>query len=85
MSRQSDPPMENEQKENKRARQIALIGLVGTVLTVCGGVAGALIGGIAVVGFVLEGMRIAMTATPRSGRKVTTERMGQLISVRPRT
>jgi hypothetical protein len=40
-----DKQVETGKKDEKHARRAALIGLVGTLLTVCGGLSGALIGG----------------------------------------
>ena len=37
--------MDNENKQQKSSNRLAIIGLVGTILTVCGGISGALIGG----------------------------------------
>jgi hypothetical protein len=41
--------MDSEKKQQKSSRQAAIIGLVGTILTVCGGLSGALIGSIVTI------------------------------------
>jgi hypothetical protein len=41
--------MENENKQQKPSNRVAIIGLVVTILTVCGGISGALIGGVTTI------------------------------------
>ncbi|MCX6035709.1 MAG: hypothetical protein NTV38_12150 [Chloroflexi bacterium] len=65
--------MDSEKKHQKSSRQAAIIGLVGTILTVCGGLSGALIGGIATLYKVeREAQQIAIAA-PQSDRPLSVD------------
>jgi hypothetical protein len=58
--------MEPENVRQKSSRRTAIIGLIGTLLTVCGGLAGALIGGVTTIYRIQrEAQKIAIAA-PKS-------------------
>jgi len=65
--------MDSQRKQQKSSRQAAIIGLVGTFLTVCGGVSGALIGGVATIYKIeREAQQMAITA-PQGDRSLTVD------------
>jgi len=58
--------MDSEKKNQKLTRNKAIIGLVGTILTVCGGLTGALIGGITTIYKVERQTQQIAIAAPQS-------------------
>lgn len=63
--------MESEKEKQKTSSRVAIIGLIGTLLTACGGVAGALIGGLTTIyQSRLEAQKIAIAA-PQSSQPLT--------------
>ncbi|MBE3038826.1 MAG: hypothetical protein IMZ62_08450 [Chloroflexi bacterium] len=65
--------MDSEKKRQKSSRQAAIIGLVGAFLTVCGGISGALIGGITTFYKIeREAQQIAIAA-PQSDQPLTVD------------
>lgn len=65
--------MDIDKKKQKSTRQAALIGLVGTFLTVCGGISGALIGGATTIYRInREAQQIAISA-PQSDRPLSVD------------
>jgi hypothetical protein len=65
--------MDSEDKRQGSTRQAAIIGLVGTLLTVCGGISGALIGGVTTIYRIeREAQQIAIAA-PRSDTQLTVD------------
>ena len=65
--------MEIEKKPRNSSRNIALIGLIGTLLTVCGGISGALIGGITTLYKIEKEARQISIAAPQSDRSLTVD------------
>jgi hypothetical protein len=65
--------MDNEKKQQKSSRQAAIIGLVGTLLTVCGGLSGALIGGIATIYKIDREAQQMAIAAPQSDQPLTVD------------
>jgi hypothetical protein len=65
--------MDSEKQRQKSTRLVAIIGLVGTILTVCGGLSGAVIGGIATIYKIeREAQQIAIAA-PQSDRPLSVD------------
>ncbi len=65
--------MDIEKKRQKSTHPVAIIGLVGTILAVCGGLSGALIGGITTIYKIeRESQQIAIAA-PQSGQPLTVD------------
>jgi len=66
--------MDDEQQQHqKSSKRVAIIGLIGTLLTVCGGIAGALIGGVTTIYKTeREAQKIALAA-PQSERQLTVD------------
>ncbi len=58
--------MESEKKSQKLTRRKAIIGLVGTILTVCGTLTGALIGGLTTIYKVERQAQQIAIAAPQS-------------------
>lgn len=65
--------MSEEKQEQKHSRQAAIIGLAGTVLTVCGGLAGALIGGLTTVYKIEQEAQKLSIAAPQDERPLTVD------------
>jgi hypothetical protein len=63
--------MENENKQQKSSIRLAIIGLVGTILTVCGGISGALIGGITTIYKIQKEAQHIAIAAPASEQPLT--------------
>ena len=65
--------MDSEKKQQKSVRQAAIIGLVGTILTVCGGLSGAVIGGITTIYKIQrEAQQISISA-PKSDQSLALD------------
>jgi hypothetical protein len=65
--------MDNKEQQQKPSTRAAIIGLVGTILTICGGLSGALIGGLATIYKVeQEAQRLAIAA-PQSDQPLTVD------------
>jgi len=65
--------MDSEIKRQKSTRQAAIIGLVGTLLAVCGGISGALIGGITTIYKIEREARQIAIAAPQSNQPLTVD------------
>lgn len=65
--------MDIEIKKQKSTRTVAIIGLIGTILTVCGGISGALIGGIATLYKVEREAQQIGIAAPQSDQPLTVD------------
>jgi hypothetical protein len=65
--------MDGEKKQHKSTRQAAIIGLVGTILTVCGGLSGVLIGGIVTLYKVGREAQQMAIAAPQSDQPLTVD------------
>ncbi|HEY5270297.1 MAG TPA: hypothetical protein VII97_08165 [Anaerolineales bacterium] len=65
--------MDSKKKQQKSSRQAAIFGLVGTILTVCGGLSGALIGGIATIYKIEREAQQMAIAAPQSDRPLTVD------------
>ena len=65
--------MESEKKRQKSTRRAAIIGLVGTILTVCGGLSGALIGGITTIYKIEREAHQIAIAAPKSDQPLTVD------------
>jgi hypothetical protein len=65
--------MDSEKKQQKPSKRVAIIGLIGAILTVCGGISGALIGGITTIYKIeREAQQIAIAA-PQSDQSLTVD------------
>lgn len=65
--------MVNEKKQQKSSSRVAIIGLVGTIMTVCAGISGALIGGVTTIYKIQrEAQQIAISA-PQSDIPLTVD------------
>jgi hypothetical protein len=65
--------MENPKKQNSSSKRVAIIGLIGTIMTVCGGISGALIGGITTIYKIeREAQQIAIVA-PSSNQSLAVD------------
>jgi hypothetical protein len=65
--------MDSVKKKQKSSRQAAIIGLIGTILTVCGGISGALIGGTATIYKVERAAQQIGIAAPQSDQPLTVD------------
>jgi hypothetical protein len=65
--------MDDEQQHQKSPKQIAIIGLIGTLLTVCGGVAGALVGGVTTIYKTERGAQQVALAAPQADHSLTVD------------
>jgi hypothetical protein len=65
--------MDSEKKQQKSSRQAAIIGLVGTILTVCGGLSGALIGSIVTIYKIDREAQQMAIAAPQSDQPLTVD------------
>jgi hypothetical protein len=65
--------MDSERKQQKSIRRAAIIGLVGTILTVCGGLSGALIGGITTIYKIEREAHQIAIAAPQSDQPLTVD------------
>jgi hypothetical protein len=65
--------MDNEAKRQRSARQVAIIGLIGTVLAVCGGISGALIGGVTTIYKIEREAQQLGIAAPQSDLPLTVD------------
>jgi hypothetical protein len=65
--------MENENKQQKSSNRMAIIGLVGTILTVCGGISGALIGGVTTIYKIQREAQQIAIAAPASEQPLTID------------
>jgi hypothetical protein len=65
--------MNDDKRQQKSSRQVAIIGLVGTILTVCGGLSGALIGGITTVYKVEREAKQFAIAPPQSDQPLMVD------------
>jgi hypothetical protein len=67
--------MEKDKKEQpqKHATRVAIIGLVGTLLTVCGGLAGVLIGGATTIYKVEQENQLLSIAAPQSDQPLAVD------------
>ncbi len=65
--------MDNEHSEPKHSSRVAIIGLIGTILTACGGLAGAIIGGgVTIYKTNLEAQQLAIAA-PQSDQPLSVD------------
>jgi hypothetical protein len=72
--------MEKEKKQQSSTRKVAIIGLVGTILTVCGSLSGALIGGLTTIYKIeRQAQQIAISA-PKSDQPLSVDTRQILIS-----
>ncbi len=65
--------MDSERKQQKSSKQAAIIGLVGAFLTVCGGISGALIGGIVTIYKIERETHQIAIAAPQSDQPLTVD------------
>jgi hypothetical protein len=65
--------MDGEKKQQNSTRQAAIIGLVGTVLTVCAGLSGALVGGITTIYRINNQAQQIAIAAPQSNQSLTVD------------
>ncbi len=65
--------MESEIKQQKSSNRVAIIGLVGTILTVCGGISGALIGGVTTIYKIQRDAQQIGLAAPASDQPLTVD------------
>jgi ribonuclease HI len=65
--------MEGEKKQPKSTNRAAIIGLVGTILTVCAGLSGALVGGLTTIYKVEHEAQQIAIAAPQSDRPLTVD------------
>ena len=65
--------MNSEKKQQKSISQVAIIGLVGTILTVCGSLSGALIGGITTIYKIEREAHQIAIAAPKSDQPLTVD------------
>lgn len=65
--------MDSETRRQKSTRQAAIIGLVGTILTVCGGISGALIGGITTIYKINRDAQQIAIAAPQSDQPLSVD------------
>lgn len=65
--------MENQNKQQKSSNRMAIIGLVGTILTVCGGISGALIGGVTTIYKIQREAQQIAIAAPASEQPLTID------------
>ncbi|MEW6093478.1 MAG: hypothetical protein AB1531_05885 [Chloroflexota bacterium] len=73
--------MDKEKQEQKHSKQVAVIGLVGTILTVCGGLVGAFIGGITTVYRIQQEAQQLSIAAPQEEQALTVDTRQVSISV----
>jgi hypothetical protein len=66
-------PVDKEKQEQKHSKQVAVIGLVGTILAVCGGLVGALIGGMTTVYKIQQEAQQLSIAAPQEGQTLTVD------------
>jgi hypothetical protein len=64
---------ESEKHEQKRSRQVAMIGLIGTALTVCGGLVGALIGGFTTIYKIQQQAHTLSIAAPQEDQPLSVD------------
>ncbi len=65
--------MDNQNKPQTSSKRMAIIGLIGTIMTVCGGISGALIGGITTIYKIeREAQQIAIVA-PASDQSLAVD------------
>ncbi len=65
--------MDNQKKPQTSSKRVAIIGLIGTIMTVCGGISGALIGGITTIYKIeREAQQIAIVA-PSSDQSLAVD------------
>ena len=65
--------MEEKEPKQKNSTRLAMIGLIGTVLTVCGGLTGALIGGVTTIYKVQEETQRLAIAAPQSDQPLQVD------------
>jgi hypothetical protein len=65
--------MESEKKQQKSSNRVAIIGLIGTILTVCGGISGALIGGVTTIYKIQREAQQLAIAAPGSDQPLTVD------------
>ena len=65
--------MEDKEQGQKHSTRMAIIGLVGTILTVCGGLAGALIGGLTTIYKVEQDVQHLAIAAPQSAQSLAVD------------
>ncbi len=65
--------MESVKQQQRSSMRAAVIGLVGTALTVCGGLSGALIGGLATIYKVEQEVQQLSIAAPQSDRSLAVD------------
>jgi hypothetical protein len=65
--------MEEKEPKQKNTTRLAMIGLIGTVLTVCGGLAGALIGGATTIYKVHQETQRLAIAAPQSDQPLQVD------------
>ena len=65
--------MDSEKRRQKSTRQAAIIGLVGTILTVCGGISGAIIGGITTIYKINRDAHQIAIAAPQSDQPLSVD------------
>jgi len=65
--------MDNKEQQQKPSTRAAIIGLVGTILTICGGLSGALIGGLATIYKVEQVAQRLAIAAPQSDQPLTVD------------
>ncbi len=63
--------MDDTEQQQKHPTRVAIIGLVGTILTVCGGLVGALIGGVATIYKVQQEAQRLAIAAPQSDQPLS--------------
>ncbi len=65
--------VDKEKQEQKHSKQVAMIGLAGTMLTVCGGLIGALVGGVTTVYKIQQEAQKLSIAAPQDEQALTVD------------
>jgi hypothetical protein len=65
--------MDSENKKQRSTSQVAIIGLIGTILTVCGSLSGALIGGLTTIYKIERQAQQIAIAAPQSDRPLSVD------------